>query len=182
MTSIPPSDIFWAGAAGVVTFVGILAAPFLHRWRLARHARRLEARQHRGYDRYYEELRELETWVPQGRTALDARTILVAPLMAGWLGLGVYALLRPDAEHLMAVLTLAGATGGLIAAAWQGCRIWRDAQPDPRAQIISPARDDADARERRFALWRQITSTVVLAVGSFALAFASADRALKLLP
>jgi hypothetical protein len=182
MTSMLPSDIFWAGAAGVVTFVGILAAPFVHRWRLARHARRLEARQHRGYDRYYEELRELETWVPQGRTALDVRTILVAPLMAGWLGLLVYALLRPDAGQLTAVMTLVGAGGGLIAAVWQGYRIWRDAQPDPRAQIISPARDDADARERRIALWRHIASTVVLAVGSFALALPSADRAVKLLP
>jgi hypothetical protein len=182
MTSMPSSDIFWASAAGAVTFVGILMAPFLHRWRLARHARRLEARQHRGYDRYYEELRELETWVPQGRTALDVRTILGAPLMAGWLGLLVYALLRPDSDHLMAVLTLAGAVFGLIAAARQGCRIRRDAQPDPRAQIISPAHDDADERERRFALLRQIGSTIVLAVGSFALAFLSADRALKLLP
>ena len=91
MTSLPPSDIFWAGAAGVVTFAGCLVAPFVNRWRLAHHARRLEARQHRGYDRHYEELRELEAWVPQGRTALDAKALLSALFIAGWLGLIVYA-------------------------------------------------------------------------------------------
>ena len=182
MTSLPPSDIFWAGAAGVVTFAGCLVAPFVNRWRLAHHARRLEARQHRGYDRHYEELRELEAWVPQGRTALDAKALLSALFIAGWLGLIVYAVLHPDADYLMAVMALVGAAFGLIAAVWQGYRIWRDARPDPRAQMISPTRGDADERKRRITVWREIGSIVALAAGSFALAFLSADRALKLVP
>ena len=182
MTSMPPSDIFWAGAAGVFIFVGCLVAPFVNRSRLAYHARRLKARQHRGYDRHYEELRELEAWVPQGRTALDAKALLSALFIAGWLGLIVYAVLHPDADYLMSVMALVGAAFGLIAAVWQGYRIWRDARPDPRAQMISPTRGDAGERKRRVALWRQIGSTVALAVGSFLIALLSADRALKLLP
>ena len=176
-----PSDIVWAGAAGAATFAGALAAPFVHRWRMRRHALRLEARQHRGYDRYYEELRALEAWPPQGRSEFDARTILGALFAGGFLALVVYTWRRPDTEYLMQGLALALAAFGLVAAAWQGFCIWRDAQPDPRRQIMSPAAGDANARERRIELWRRVGSTVALAAGSFAMALLSADKALELL-
>jgi len=181
MRAVSP-DIVWAGAAGAVMFVGTLAAPFVHRWRMRRHALRLEARQHRGYDRYYEELRDLEAWPPQGRAAFDAKTILGALCAGGFLALVVYTWRRPDAEYLMQMLVLAVAAFGLVAAAWKGFCIWRDAQPDPRRQIMSPAPGDATARERRIELWRQVGSTAALAAGSFMMALLSADKALKLLP
>jgi len=76
--ALTPADMMWASATGIATLAVGLSAPFFHRWRFRRHARKLEARQHRGYDRYHEELRDLEAWPPQGIMAFNWKVALGA--------------------------------------------------------------------------------------------------------
>jgi hypothetical protein len=71
-------DMIWATAIGIAVLAAGLIAPFFHRWRFRRHARKLEARQHRGYDRYHEELRDLEAYPPQGIMAFNWKVALGA--------------------------------------------------------------------------------------------------------
>lgn len=185
MTSAMPfalsNELLWAAAGGGAMLAFVLAEPFITRWRVRRHALRLEARHRRGRDRYYEELRSLEAWPPEGHTAFNASTVLRALAGAALFALLAYAWARPDADRLEPLVALALAACGLAAALWQGFGIWRDAQPDPRQQIISPAHHDQDARERRNTLWGRIGSTVALAAGSFLIALFSARDGLELL-
>lgn len=176
-----PNELLWAAAGGGAMLAFALAAPFVNRWRVRRHALRLEARRQRGHDRYHEELRSLEAWPPEGDTAFNARTVLGALAGAVLVALLAYAWARPDADRLEPLVGIAIATCGLAAALWQGFGIWREAQPDPRQQIISPAHHDHEARERRHALWGRIGSVVALAAVSFVIALSSAGDALELL-
>lgn len=62
-----------AGSALLLSAIYALVAsrfgPVLHAWLRARHARRLDARLARGSDRYFEELRELQTNTPRAYVA-----------------------------------------------------------------------------------------------------------------
>lgn len=185
MTRVMPlslsNESLWAVAAGGATLAFVLTAPFVNRWRVRRHTLRLEARHRRGHDRFHEELRSLEAWPPKVDTAFNAGTVLRALVGALLIALLAYAWARPDSDRLEPLMAILVAACGLAAALWQGFGIWRDAQPDPRQQIISPRYHDREARESRNALWGRIGSTVALAAVSFLIALFSADEALELL-
>jgi hypothetical protein len=174
-------DLMWVAAFGAGAFAATLTAPFVHRLRMRRHAARLAARAHRGYDRYYEELRELEAWPPQGRAAFDGKTVVAATLVAIWAGLFVYAWRRPEAEYLMSASMLVMAAAGLGRACWESIGIWRDAQADPRSTIMSPKRGDPVASAKVRTMWRRIGQTLSLAAISFMLAALSARSVLDML-
>lgn len=176
-----PREMLWAGVAGAAILAASFAAPLVTRWRMRRHALQVEARDRRGHDLYHEERRALEAWPPAGRVEFDAETVVRSLVAAAFATLAVYALLHANSRQLVPAVGLLGAACGLAAAIWQGFGIWRDAQPDSRAQIMSPAHHDAEARTRRNALWGRIGSTVGLAAGSFLIALVFAGDALELL-
>ena len=176
-----PQEAVWPTLIGAAVLLVALAEPVITRARLRLHAWRLSVRRRRGHDSYFEELRELEAWKPEGATVFSIRQVGTALLLALGGGAFAYVLFHPDSDMLMPQFTLAAATVAMAGALWQGFTIWRDAQPDPRAQIMSPAPGDAVERRRRTELWGRIGSTVGLAALSLVMAATSAGKAIELL-
>lgn len=176
-----PQEAVWPTLIGAGLLLVALAEPVITRVRLRFHAYRLSARLRRGHDSYFEELRELEAWKPEGATAFSLAQVGKALLLALGGGAYAYVLFHPDSDALMPSFMLAFAAIAIGGALWQGFTIWRDAQPDPRAQIMSPPRGDVAERNRRVALWGRIGRTVGLAALSLVMALSAGDKALELL-
>ncbi|WP_145960959.1 hypothetical protein [Sphingosinithalassobacter portus] len=161
-----PSDIFWAGLAGLIAIMIVVAGP-LH----ARHrAARIAALRGGAAERYFQERRSLEAYSSDLETHWTPkliRTALVTGLfVSGWTLLGWD---LPDPLLPLATLALAGF--GFAAALRNAWRIWRDAQPDPRHVVISPAHHNVAARTEGRTLLARIAG--VVAIGALTLALAS---------
>lgn len=171
-----PQEAVWPTLIGATLFLAALVEPVFTRVRLRFHAWRLSARLRRGHDSYFEELRELQEWEPQGATTFSIGLVGKALLIALGGAAFAYVLFRPDSDTLMPQFTLALAVVAMGSALWQGFTIWRDAQPDPRTQIMSPARGDAAEYERLRALRWRIGSAVGAAAFSLLAALVSVGR------
>jgi hypothetical protein len=176
-----PQEAVWPTLIGAGLLLVALAEPVITRVRLRFHAYRLSARLRRGHDSYFEELRELQAWQPEGATAFSIGLVGKAMLLALGGGAYAYVLFHPNSDALVPPFMLAVAVVAMGGALWQGFTIWRDAQPDPRAQIMSPAPGDAAERDRRIALWGRIGRTVGLAALSLVAALAAGEKSLELL-
>ena len=173
-----PNEFVWPGIVGSGAFVLSLASPFLNRWHIRRHAARLEARGHRGYDRYYEELRELEAYPPEGHTAFDAQTVGAAALLAIWFGVATYTIQsdNDDARALFEVL-LAGLA--FSAALVNALREWRARRGDPRTRPVFADRFTVEERAERWKLKARLVGSILLAAGLLAVTLWSSSRALE---
>ena len=111
---ITPGDIGWALVIGVAALAAGMIAPCFNRWRLRHHARKLEARLLRGYDRYHEELRDLQAWPPQGAMAFDWKVASSAFVVALIAGAYTIAFRHDDADWFKGLDPLLKGGAGLI--------------------------------------------------------------------
>ncbi|QIG78973.1 hypothetical protein [Stakelama tenebrarum] len=152
-------NIFWPVAAGLGTAALMLSVPLFAR----RRQQRLAELRGGATQRYFEERRELEGYGGDADTGISAATVGQAILAGLWVGGGA-ALVFNLPEALMPLVNLIFAVMVLPITAVQGWRTWREAQPDPRGMIMSPARHDTTARAERRKLAGKIAGTLATAV------------------